>query len=256
MSDTNEASSSTSLSFWYWLFMPACAGLIYLTINERAHGQIWPVGFLALLGYVLLSGLVWRIGDWLRIEMMPEVFFSSGFMDTVRTRVFWAIGPQVVGLILLATAGCIVVVHWGIPMKAVASPNAAPEARSVAQTQASHSLDGDASDHSAPSARMDCADPNVLALVRDELHGSLIMNIQMTHGIELGLAQIRQMVLVTLSNPSIYETERLYVVCSAIFDRKATGAAARYGIGDVHDKELTYWIQRDASGNMQVGVGD
>lgn len=250
------------LSVWFWLFMPAGAVLILLVtrgVAARAGANAWMIGIAALVGYVLLSGIVWRVGDWLRLAAMPTVFLSGGFLETLRLRVFWAIGPQVIGLLILALAGCFVVVQWG---KSAVQPNAASASESSPEPTAAYAplpsaaRVGKPEPTDAKTARSECARPDVLALVRDEIHGALSMQIRMTHHVDLDMAQIRRMARIDLGNVRQVQEAPYFIDCLARFDQQADSTAEAYGLTAVHDSELSYWIQRDASGNLQVGVGD
>lgn len=262
MSDAREQVGKEPLSVWYWLSMPAGAVLILLVtrgVSGRMGASVWMIGIAALAGYVLLSGIAWRVGDWLRIAAMPTVFVSRGFLDTLRLRVFWAIGPQVIGLLILAATGCFAVVQWG---KSAVQRNAASASPStMAPTAACAPLPSvapvdEAEPTDAKTAYSECARPDVLALVRDEIHGALIMQIRMTHHVDLDMAQMRRMARIDLSNVRELQDAPHFIDCVARFDQHADSTAAAYGLTAVHDPELTYWIQRDASGNLQVGVGD
>lgn len=265
MSDAQEQAGAEPLSAWYWLFMPAGAALIGLAMRDigRQEGaRVWLVGTAALLGYVALSAMVWRVGDWLRREMMPVAFISTGFLDTIRVRVFWAVGPQVFGLLFLGLAGCIAVVHWGSPAKPNKSVTATQTVAPVAPVAVVQTPEQKPSEHRDPaqvtgkSATSLCARPDVLAFVRDEIHGALIMQIKMTHGVDLNMAQIRRMAPIELGNVREIKDAPYFVDCVSSFDQQADPTAVTYGLTDVRDPEFTYWINRDASGNLQVGVGD
>ncbi len=262
MSDAKEHGISTPLPAWYWLFMPAGAVLIMLVtrgLSERVGASAWMIGIAALAGYVLLSGIVWRMGDWLRLAAMPTVFLSRGFLDTLRLRVFWAIGPQVVGLLILAATGCFAVVQWGksaVQRNAGAASESAPEPTAGYVPLPSAARVDKLEPTGAKTARSECARPDVLALVRDEIHGALIMQIRMTHHVDLDLAQIRRIARIDLSNVREVKEAPYFIDCLASFDQHADSTAAAYGLTAEHDPELTYWIQRDGSGNLQVGVGN
>lgn len=250
------------LAVWYWLFMPAGAVLIILVtrgVSERVGASAWMIGIAALAGYVLLSSIVWRVGDWLRLAAMPTVFLSRGFLDTLRLRVFWAIGPQVIGLLILAATGCFAVVQWGksaVQHSAGSASESTPEPTSAyAQLPSvAHLEESEPTD--AKAAHSECARPDVLALVRDEIHGALIMQIRMTHHVELDMAKMRRMARIDLGNVREVQEAPYFIDCLASFDQHADSTAAAYGLTAVHDPEFTYWIQRDATGNLQVGVGD
>ncbi len=262
MSDAKEQLSGTPKSTWFWLFMPAGAMLIMMVtrgVSEQVGASAWMIGVGALVGYVLLSGIVWRVGDWLRIAAMPTVFLSRGFLDTLRLRVFWAIGPQVIGLLILAATGCFAVVQWG--KSAVQRNAASASASTTAQTPAHAPLPSvahvdEAEPKDANATQSECARSDVLALVRDEIHGALIMQIRMTHHVDLDLAQIRRMARIDLGSVRQVQEAPYLIDCLASFDQHADSTAAAYGLTAVHDPEFTYWIQRDATGNLQVGVGD
>lgn len=77
--------------------------------GEKSYG----FGKLAL-GFILsapLSFIAALVGDMLRKIAMPDAFFSSGMGDTLKKKLFWAIGPQVIGLLLAQG------VVWGILIK-------------------------------------------------------------------------------------------------------------------------------------------
>ena len=78
MTDLQEPSQSESLPIWYWLFMLAGAAVIVIVawgVHLKGGQNAWRLGTIALLGYVLLSGIVWRVADWLRLAAMPSAFF-------------------------------------------------------------------------------------------------------------------------------------------------------------------------------------
>ncbi len=53
------------------------------------------VGYVIAIAYLLvLHNVAWKIGDAFRNFTQPEVFLSSGAMDTFKTRLFWMMGPQ------------------------------------------------------------------------------------------------------------------------------------------------------------------
>ncbi|MBK6727103.1 MAG: hypothetical protein IPG63_07555 [Xanthomonadales bacterium] len=229
------------------------------SVGRQEGAHVWLVGIAALTGYVALSSVVWRVADWLRREMMPVAFISTGFLDTIRVRVFWAVGPQFFGLLFLALAGCMSVAGWGSPSrsnKSVAGTQTVAPVAVVQTTEEKPEEHRDPAPVNAKSATSLCAKPDVLALVRDEIHGALIMQIKVTHRVNLDMAQMRRMARIDLGNVREVQEAPYFIDCLASFDQRADSTAAEYGLTAVHDPELTYWIQRDASGNLQVGVGD
>lgn len=255
MANEGEKSMGQALPIWYWLFMFAGAGLIVRVAWEVQHkaGQkaLW-LGAVVLFCYVLLSSIVWRIAEWLRIAAMPSAFLSRGFLDTLRLQVFWAVGPQFFGLLFLALAGVYVVVHWSKPV----APSV-PMAQ-ASRPQASRSeLTAVQPDPANPSSAAGvCADPRVLASVKDEIYGALVDQARGTHHAELDVEDVRRMVRIELTAPRKNKDAPYFVECIATFDQVGSDESIRVGLDSVHDPELVYWIDRDASGNLQVSVGD
>lgn len=255
MTYKDEDVSAEALPIWYWAFMLAGGALIVRVAWEvqQKAGQraIW-LGVAALVGYMLLSSIVWRIADWLRITAMPSAFLSRGFLDTLRLRVFWAVGPQFFGLLFLALAGVYVVVHWSKPV----TPSV-PMAK-ASRPQASRSeLTAVQPDPANPSSAAGvCADPRVLASVKDEIYGALVDQARGTHHAELDVEDVRRMVRIELTAPRKNKDAPYFVECVATFDQVGSAESMRFGLESVHDPELVYWIDRDASGHLQVSVGD
>ena len=70
MTDIQQPTQAEPLPIWYWLFMLAGAALIVLVtwgVIKGGGQSAWWLGTIALLSYVSLSGIVWRIADWLRL---------------------------------------------------------------------------------------------------------------------------------------------------------------------------------------------
>jgi len=255
MSNEGANTKRRALPIWYWMFMLAGAALIIRVAWEvqLSAGQkaIW-LGAAALFGYVLLSGIVWRIADWLRITALPSAFLSRGFLDTLRLQVFWAVRPQFFGLLFLALAGVYVVVHWSkpiapsVPMAQASQPQGSRSEMAVVQH-----------DPAIPSGASGvCADPRVLASVKDEIYGALVDQARGTHHADLDVDDVRRMVRIELTAPRKNKDGPYFVECIATFDQIGSDESKRFGLEHVHDSELAYWIDRDASGNLQVSVGD
>ena len=258
MANENENESAEALPIWYWVFMLAGAALIARAAWELEHkaGQkaIW-LGAAALVGYVLFSGTVWRIADWLRITAMPSAFLSRGFLDALRLRVFWAVGPQFFGLLFLALAGVYVVVHWSKPIAPIAPMAQAPQPQATLRELAVNQAASAESPQLIGTAG-ECAEPRVLASVKDEIYGALVDQARGTHHAELDVQDVRRMVRIELTAPKKNKDAPYFIECIATFDQVGSAESMRVGLESVHDPELVYWIDRDASGNLQVSVGD
>ena len=280
MTDIQEPLQSEPLPIWYWLFMLAGVALIVLVawgVLKGGGQNAWWLGPLALLSYVSLSGIVWRVADWLRLVAMPTAFFSSGFINTLQQRVFWAVGPQFFGLLFLCLAAVFAVIHWGKAPKtdgAGAAPAPAviavvPPVQALAtqpRTPASKPVDESVSETGNPSpsatfpegvGRWHCGDEAVLVLVREEVWAVAAMKVKQAQGVDLGIEDIAPILEVELENireiESDSQTDKL---CSASFDLTANAEANRLGLETEADPDVVYWIERDASGNLQVGIGD
>lgn len=280
MTDIQEPTQSEPLPIWYWLFMLTGAALIVAVawgVHQKGGQKSWWLGTVALLTYVSLSGSVWRVADWLRLAAMPSAFFSTGFLDTLRLRVFWAVGPQFFGLLFLSLMNAFVVVHWGRPPKgdragATPMPTAIAVVPTV-ETVPTHSGSsvsipahtsvfeaGDASDAAAMAKGGDqshCDDPAVLALVRQEVWAVAAMRIKTTHGMDMGVEEIAPILEVGLQNIRQIESDnQTDTLCGAKFALYAHAEAKNLGLETEVDPDVVYWIERDASGNLQVGIGD
>ena len=107
--DAEEAEPKKSflshLSILYW---PCALILLWLMgtmawncfkAEDSANG--WKFVWTAV-SFAVLSPLVWLIADWLRRYAAPSFYFGTGFWDMVWKRFFWTVGPQIIGLALLA----------------------------------------------------------------------------------------------------------------------------------------------------------
>lgn len=57
-------------------------------------------GILFIVFATLFTTIGVFIGDALRRFAMPDAFFSTGFVDTIKQKLFWGFGPQVIGWIV------------------------------------------------------------------------------------------------------------------------------------------------------------
>lgn len=95
-----------SAGFFICLALSFCASVVAaIAIAQKLEVTgfwkfIWiSLGFLLSFGASFLLSLAgWSIGDWLRKIAMPDAFFSLGMVDTLKKRLFWLIGPQMIGL--------------------------------------------------------------------------------------------------------------------------------------------------------------
>lgn len=259
MANEGESGSAEALPIWYWVVMLAGAALIVRVawdVQQKAGQKAIWLGAVALVGYVLLSGIVWRIADWLRITAMPSAVLSRGFLDTLRLRLFWAVGPQFFGLLFLALAGVYVVVHWSKPIARIVPMAEAPQPQAIPPPELAVNQASSAKPTHSMDTPGECADPRVLALAKDEIYGALVDQARGTHHAELDLEDVRRMVRIELTAPQKNKDAPYFIECIATFDQVGSDESMRVGLESVHDPELVYWIDRDASGNLQVSVGD
>ena len=57
-------------------------------------------GILFIIFATIFTTIGVFIGDALRRFAMPDAFFSTGFVDTIKQKVFWGVGPQLIGWIV------------------------------------------------------------------------------------------------------------------------------------------------------------
>ena len=78
-------------------------GLLALAGVALQSGKI--LGALAYaggaVGFLLLAPLGWFLGDQFRTFAMPSFYFGSGAMDMAKQRLFWMVGPQSVGVLIV-----------------------------------------------------------------------------------------------------------------------------------------------------------
>lgn len=115
MSDINTpASSNNNKQVSGWI-------LFYIIISIGMAGFIaifgWGgirAGFIArFIAFIVGSALAYFgtiIGDWLRKIAMPDAFWSSGMGDTLKKKLFWFIGPQVIGCFIGALFGVAIII--------------------------------------------------------------------------------------------------------------------------------------------------
>ena len=77
----------------------------------------YSVGLFARAGIFILcfigSYIGALIGDFLRRLALPDSFFTSGDMiDILKTKLFWAIGPQVVGIFIGGIVGTSIILSF------------------------------------------------------------------------------------------------------------------------------------------------
>lgn len=81
-----------------------CAGIFaVITIGAVFSSKV----HLGFFGYIamFLSGSIFTtigvvVGDFLRNMAMPDFYTTRGFMDSIKKRIFWAIGPQAIGWLI------------------------------------------------------------------------------------------------------------------------------------------------------------
>ncbi len=160
-----------------------------------------------VVGFVLIAPVVWSVADWLRQAAMPDMFFSRGFLDTLSKRLFWAVGPQTIGvsLAVVASTWLIIKITPEITAKRQASSPGALATEENAQTDRStQRLDSeDTSRTTLPS--MNCSSSTVFRevnrIVLDDIiavavvtqgQGHGIDRSQLERGVEVKLSEIEQ----------------------------------------------------------------
>lgn len=108
-SSGNIDTSSYALTIIFWFFA-AFAFCIYNLFFSGTYGDSFFMKSIALIVGTILGTIGAIIGDALRRFALPSAFFTSGgFFAIIGIRLFWLIGPQVVGLIIGAIAGSVLI---------------------------------------------------------------------------------------------------------------------------------------------------
>lgn len=93
------------------LYALVCTAIVAVATGAAIFSPKVQLGF---FGYIALfvSGSIFTtigalVGNALRRLAMPDLYFTRGFADSIKKRIFWAIGPQAIGWFLgtIATNG-------------------------------------------------------------------------------------------------------------------------------------------------------
>jgi hypothetical protein len=87
--------------------------LSILLVAMQKHGPIAQLGFFAKTVCVVVGGVLgfagYLIGDGLRRFTMPDAFFTEGGLGSILViKLFWMLGPQLIGLVIGAWTG----IYW------------------------------------------------------------------------------------------------------------------------------------------------
>lgn len=104
MADPSEELSvsrpNTKLTPWT-LFYIALSIIVGIFAAKSMQGNFgFMARFFAFFLGTILAYVGTFIGDILRKIAAPDAFFSSSMMDTLKTKLFWFIGPQVIGALI------------------------------------------------------------------------------------------------------------------------------------------------------------
>jgi hypothetical protein len=106
--------NQTQKSLIIWGIAAVLLSILMITKNNASF--VLAAGFFAkffafILGAAFgLGGAM--IGDAIRRFALPDSFFTSGGIGSIIwTKVFWAIGPQVVGLVIGTALGIGIILH-------------------------------------------------------------------------------------------------------------------------------------------------
>lgn len=86
----------------FWLlaaFVIAIISCVYNNSTMVLTAGFFVKSFAVVVGTIL--GFIGAcMGDAIRKFAMPDAFFSSGMIDTIKTKLFWFCGPQLIGLFI------------------------------------------------------------------------------------------------------------------------------------------------------------
>jgi hypothetical protein len=81
------------------------------------------VGIIATIAFLFIAPLGWHLGDMFRRFAQPDMFFASGAIDMAKRKLFWIVGPQLIGVLIAFILLVVVVVKYAeIPKNAAKAP--------------------------------------------------------------------------------------------------------------------------------------
>jgi hypothetical protein len=121
------------------------------------------VNLVCAVPFVLLAPLAWWLGDVFRNFAMPSWYFGAGAIDLAKQRLFWMVGPQSVGVLVVFIAFAIVGGQAEILGARMGSQPAAAkpaEATNAAAASVNSMTSGPSAPSNAAPAAPDSPDPN------------------------------------------------------------------------------------------------
>ena len=105
---TNEPQAKTSGLTIFYGVMAIVLGLIAAyAMDEKQFGTVSKVfGFIS---GTIFSFIGVYIGDFVRKAVLPDVIYSSGMTDMIKQKLFWFIGPQLIGGAIGAFVGASII---------------------------------------------------------------------------------------------------------------------------------------------------
>lgn len=113
--DTGLAEETSGGGFVFFLLLSV---LVLLSVVMATYAD----GFFATIAIFFISFILgaigWIIAAWVRRFTHPDVIFTQGLADTFFKRLFWLMGPQMIGIFLGATISTgYIVTEIGIPVE-------------------------------------------------------------------------------------------------------------------------------------------
>jgi hypothetical protein len=99
MTELMKIEDTTPVSKPVWLILSVAAALAdnyLLLVLTSKTGNF----FITAICSVVVSYVFAILGDKLRMFSMPTAFYTHGMLDCMEKKLFWGIGPQIIGIIL------------------------------------------------------------------------------------------------------------------------------------------------------------
>jgi hypothetical protein len=108
---------------------------------------------ICIVPFALFAPVVWWAGDVFRNFAMPTMYFGSGAIDMAKQRLFWMVGPQSIGVLVVFSLFAALGVFGGmttLPFGHVIDADSAPASSAAAVASAAAAEAPPASDQPAP----------------------------------------------------------------------------------------------------------
>ena len=256
-----------SLLFWVFYFL----GGAWLALLVWA---CFGVGFLhglkalgVALGFAVVAPIIWAISDWLRLTAMPTMFFSNGFIDTLGKKLFWAVGPQAIGMCLAIVGSTWLIFQVAPPPSKASTTQVATTTSSKPETappaHPSQRQELNQADVAEPVAStrlanspVTCVGPQVLKSLKASLVSGMQYRAKAKSGRVLSVDRIESESVISITDikPARNQMEG-QMVCTATLSVEVSPGLMDAGL-DSAITETSFYVYKRASGEVEADFGE